>query len=75
MGVFFSQGRENRIDFVGGLGAGGDRDRRNLVGEGGAEGEDMGRDDWNRGALGGLCGNLVQSKRPRVYEADPSEDS
>jgi hypothetical protein len=45
------------------------------VGEGGAEGEDMGRDDWNRGALGGLCGNLVQSKRPRVYEADPSEDS
>lgn len=40
--VFLGAG--SRIDFVDGLGGSGDRNRRDGVGEGGAEGERTGRD-------------------------------
>lgn len=42
--VFLGTG--SRIDFVDGLGASGDRNRRGWVGEGGTEGESTERDYW-----------------------------
>lgn len=37
------------------------------------EGESVGKNSWNRGALKGRCGNLVCLKLPGTYESDPNE--
>lgn len=44
---------------MGGLGATGERNRKDQVKEGGSEGESMGRSTWNWGTYG-QCGNLMQ---------------
>lgn len=39
------------------------------------EGESEGREVWNWGAFGRLCGNLVQWKLDRIHEGNTNEDS
>ena len=66
--VWSSLGRGDGIDIEGGLGAGGNGNKKEQIGEGEVEEEGAGRDDWNRWALGGdvetqCSGNFLEPVR------------
>lgn len=55
--TWISLGR-GRIEFIGGLGVGGDGNMKDRARMGGSKGESIRRDGWNWGILGGCSGNL-----------------
>lgn len=64
--LVMSPSQRDRIDSAGWLE--GDENGNERSGGGG-------RDDWNRKALRGQCGNLGHWKLPGTYVDDPSKDS
>ena len=70
-----SLGKRNKINFLGGQGAGGDGNRIDQVGSGRKEEDSMRKKAWNGGAFKGQCVNPEHWNLPGACEGDPIEDS